>query len=175
MANIAADRPFTGWVSQLAQDHTGRLAGIARHEGLSATDALDAVQEAFHTFLLLPQARRLVNEPDDSSKLLTVLARNAARNLRRRSHHARPHLELESTALTDPAPDVDALLARAEDHVRLLGCVARLVEVQRHVVTLRMLEDVSGEQAAQELGLTSGHIAVLLHRAKKELERCMVE
>jgi hypothetical protein len=31
-----------------------------RKEGLGAEDALDAVQEAFQTFLLLPQARLLV-------------------------------------------------------------------------------------------------------------------
>jgi RNA polymerase sigma-70 factor (ECF subfamily) len=169
------DRPFTGWVTRLARDHTARLVGIARHEGLVATDALDAVQEAFHTFLLLPQGRRLVDEPDEAGALLAVLARNVARNMRRRHHRAREHVEFGDVGLADPAPDVEALVVRAEEHVRLLGCVARLSEVQRQVVSLRMLGEVSGEQAARDLGVTPGHVAVLLHRAKKELERCMVE
>ena len=62
-----------------------------------------------------------------------------------------------------------------EEHVRLLGCVDMLGKVQRHVVTLRMLEQMSGDEVARELGLRPGNVAVLLHRAKKELERCLLE
>jgi hypothetical protein len=32
------------WIAGLARDHGGRLAAIARREGLTASDALDAVQ-----------------------------------------------------------------------------------------------------------------------------------
>ena len=46
-------------------------------------------------------------------------------------------------------------------------------DVHRHVVTLRVLEELSGDETAAELGLTAGHVAVLLHRARKQLERCM--
>jgi RNA polymerase sigma-70 factor (ECF subfamily) len=46
--------------------------------------------------------------------------------------------------------------------------------VHRQIVTLRVLEELSGEEAAKELGLTTNHVAVLLHRARKELERCML-
>ena len=44
-----------------------------------------------------------------------------------------------------------------------------LADVQRAVVTLRMLDDVAGEDVAQALGITPGHVAVLLHRAKINL------
>jgi RNA polymerase sigma-70 factor (ECF subfamily) len=54
----AATPTFTGWVSDLARAHTAALARVARAEGLQPDEALDAVQEAFHTFLLLPQAGR---------------------------------------------------------------------------------------------------------------------
>jgi RNA polymerase sigma-70 factor (ECF subfamily) len=36
-----------------------------------------------------------------------------------------------------------------------------------------MLEEASGGDVASKLGLEPGHVAVLLHRAKKELQRCM--
>ena len=80
-----ATTSFVGWVSDLARDHTAALARLARSEGLTADDALDAVQEAFQTFLGLPQARVLVGDADDSRALLSVVVRNAARNLRKTS------------------------------------------------------------------------------------------
>lgn len=164
---------FTGWVSDLASRHARDLAAVARREGLSTDDALDAVQEAFHTFLQIPKARTIVEDGDDSRKLLTVLVRNAARNMRRRHFRARPHVDVDDQPVADDLPRVDDLLAQAEDHVTLLGCVTKLGDVQQKVVTLRMLEELTGDEVARELGLTPGHVAVLLHRAKKELLRCV--
>jgi RNA polymerase sigma-70 factor (ECF subfamily) len=40
-------------------------------------------------------------------------------------------------------------------------------------VTLRMLEEQPGEDVAAALGITPGHVAVLLHRAKRSLRACM--
>jgi RNA polymerase sigma-70 factor (ECF subfamily) len=53
--------------------------------------------------------------------------------------------------------------------------VGRLGEVQRAVVTLRMLDDLPGDDVARTLGLKPGHVAVLLHRAKASLRDCMAE
>jgi RNA polymerase sigma-70 factor, ECF subfamily len=165
---------FTGWVSELARAHTPALAAVARAEGLVAQDALDAVQEAFETFLKLPQARSLVGEPEDSRALMSVIVRNAARNMRRKHHRARPHSDVtDDSALTDPLPTVDELLQSAEEHTQMMGCVTRLGDVQRRVVTLRMLEEASGSEVASALELTQANVAVLLHRAKKELLVCM--
>jgi RNA polymerase sigma-70 factor, ECF subfamily len=36
-----------------------------------------------------------------------------------------------------------------------------------------MLEDLPGEDVARTLGITPGHVAVLLHRAKASLLACM--
>lgn len=166
--------PFTGWVSDLAARHARPLAAVARREGLTQDDALDAVQEAFHTFLTLPQARTLVDDADGSRRLLSVLVRNAARNMRRRHFRARPHDDLaDHEGLAEDSPSVDETLDRAEDEVRLLGCVSKLTDLQRHVVTLRMLHELSGEATAARLGLTPGHVAVLLHRAKGALLQCV--
>jgi len=70
-------------------------------------------------------------------------------------------------------PGVDELILRAEEHIQLQGCVSRLDEIQRRVVMLRMLEEVSGSDVAAMLDLQPGHVAVLLHRAKQGLLRCM--
>jgi RNA polymerase sigma-70 factor (ECF subfamily) len=51
--------------------------------------------------------------------------------------------------------------------------VAELCEIQRAVVTLRMLDERPGEDVAHLLGITKNHAAVLLHRAKASLRACM--
>jgi RNA polymerase sigma-70 factor (ECF subfamily) len=162
------------WVAGLARDHAGRLAAIARREGIGAADALDVVQDAFHTLLGRPDAATLRTRPDDAARLLAVIVRNAARNLRRRHHNARPHIDITTSQLAAVQPRPDDALDHAITATQLVGCMAQLGDVHRQIVTLRVLEEVSGEEAAQALGLTANHVAVLLHRARKELERCML-
>ena len=160
------------WLSGLARDHAARLAAIARREGLGGPDALDIVQDAFHTLLARSDQQALRDRPDDAARVLTAIVRNAARNARRRHHRAKPHVvdvELES----DFAPP-DATLEHAETSAQLAGCMASLGDIHRSVVTLRVLEELTGDEAASALGLTANHVAVLLHRARKQLEACML-
>lgn len=166
---------FTGWVSDLARTHSRKLASLARSEGLGAEDALDAVQDALRTFLLLPQARFLVDDEGESAKLLGVLVRNVARNMRRRSHRSAPHVPVdEELNVQGDELTPDELVERAEQHVRLLGCVSQLARLQRRVVRLRMLQEFSPAEAARELGISPGHVAVQLHRAKRSLLACLL-
>lgn len=161
------------WISGLARTHAGRLAALARREGVSATDALDVVQDAFGHLITRPDTDHLRAHPDEAARVLAVVVRNAARNLRRRHHLAQPHLGLEHAELATPGPTPDEALVQALTMVQLEGCLARLGDVHRHVITLRVLEQLSGDEAARALGLTPGHVAVLLHRARAQLERCM--
>jgi RNA polymerase sigma-70 factor, ECF subfamily len=171
---VGAGTAFSGWVARLVREHRSRLVAVARHEGLAAEDAFDAAQEAFTGFLILPQARDLV-ESEWAGHTLVALVRNVARNARRLHAVARPHASDDTTvgALADRAPAADERLAEVEERGRLQRCVARLADVQRAVVTLRMLDDRPGEEVARELGLQPGHVAVLLHRAKTHLRLCM--
>ena len=161
------------WVSVLARDHAGRLAALARREGVSATDALDVVQDAFHTLLSRDDVQALRERPDDAARVLTAITRNAARNLRRRHHNAKPHVDVDDQALVARGPDPEQALEQAATQAQLAGCMAKLGDAHRHVITLRVLEELSGEEAARELGVSAGHVAVLLHRARKQLEQCM--
>ena len=148
---------------------------MARAEGLSAEDAFDAVQDAFQTFITLPAAHPLVDAGDESRRLLITLTRNVARNRRRLHARAKPHSGDPAllAALPAAAAGADELIAAAENRIRLHRCVQTLADVQRAVVTLRMLDDVAGEDVAQALGISPGHVAVLLHRAKLNLLSCM--
>jgi RNA polymerase sigma-70 factor (ECF subfamily) len=166
---------FTAWVERLAREHTRRLAGVAQREGLTGEEAVDAVQEAFVTFLQLPQARAMADQDADVSAFLGAIVRNAARNARRRHHRIRPHVPIEDNPLPDDGTGADAWIERAEQHAAVLGCVQKLGEIQRHVVTLRLLDEMSNAEVSEALGLAPNRIAVLLHRAKLALQRCLDE
>jgi RNA polymerase sigma-70 factor (ECF subfamily) len=173
----SAARPgFLEWATRLVHTHRGRLYRLARREGLREEDALDCVQDAFHTFLLLPQARQLVESDEDSIKLLSVLARNHARNRRRKHEIARPHDSADEALalLSAEALPVDELIAQAEDFALMVGCLDHLGKLQRAVVSLRMLDEIAGEDVAVMLGLPPSHVAVLLHRAKQSVRSCML-
>jgi RNA polymerase sigma-70 factor (ECF subfamily) len=173
--NDGDETGFLAWVTRLVRAQRATLIAVARHQGLLAEDALDVVQEALTTFLVLPHSRALANEFDDSCKLLTVLVRNQARNRRRRRDRARPHVsEAEAIdELTSGEATSDELVEQAEAHVKALGCMERLGELQRRVVELRLVEDYGREHVADLLGVSPGHVAVLLHRAKRALRDCI--
>src|SRR5687768_2301010 len=66
----AATPAFLHWVGELARHQRSALAAAARREGLSPEDAVDAVQEAFHTFLTLDAARPLLGDDEAARRLL---------------------------------------------------------------------------------------------------------
>ena len=168
---------FFGWVTQLVHAHRARLSRLVVREGVRADDALDCVQEAFLSFLQLPQARLLVGSSEESARLLSTLARNIARNRRRRHDYAKPHV-VEEEILQNLAADAlssDEVVIQAEQHALALGCLVTLNEVQKAVVNLRLVDDVPGEDVALQLGMTPEHVGVLLFRARQRLQRCITD
>jgi RNA polymerase sigma-70 factor (ECF subfamily) len=156
------------FIADLAHDHVRRLAAIARREGAPADDALDIVQDAFFTLLARPDLEALRERPAEAAYVLSTITRNAARNLRRRHRNARPHVDIDAEPIAGDDARGDIL-----ESAQLAGCLAQLGEVQRRVVTLRVLEELSGDDAAAAVGLSPNHVAVLLYRARKELAACM--
>jgi RNA polymerase sigma-70 factor (ECF subfamily) len=156
-------------LSELVRGRRSALAALARAEGVSAEDAVDCVQEALCAFLM--RRDQLPANAADWAAWLAATVRNAARNRRRRHFVSRPHEELGAQAAE--LQPIDDVIVRAEEHVRLRACVEELCEIQKAVVTLRMLEEQPGEDVARALGISAGHVAVLLHRAKQALRACM--
>jgi RNA polymerase sigma-70 factor, ECF subfamily len=106
--------------------------------------------------------------------MLIILARNIARNRRRRHDYARPHIVDDATlaGLAADTTSVDEVIAIAEQRAMTLGCMVTLSEVQRAIVQLRLIDEVPGENVARLLGTTPSHVAVHLFRAKQKLRLC---
>jgi RNA polymerase sigma-70 factor (ECF subfamily) len=160
-------------LGRIVPAHRRALVRAARREGLSPEDAVDCVQDALCTFLGLAQRAEVPADPAQFAPFLGAIVRNAARNRRRRHEVARPHEAIDAAPATADEPGSEALVARAEEHVRLRACVDRLCDTQRAVVMLRLLDERPGEDVAGALGIRRGHVDVLLHRAKAALRVCM--
>jgi RNA polymerase sigma-70 factor (ECF subfamily) len=162
-------------LGRIVREQRIELARLARREGLGAEDAVDCVHDAFCTFLQIAQRGELPAQATEHGPLLAGIVRNAARNKRRRHYLARPHDAIDAVEPGAGGPSTEALVAHAEECVRLRSCVNRLCKSQRTVVMMRLLEERPGEDVAVTLGLTRGHVDVLLHRAKASLRVCMTE
>ena len=148
------------------------LVAIARAEGATAEEAVELVQDALVMFVSRDRAG--IDAREHALATVKTMVKNAARNARRRHRRLLPHDAIDDAK--EPAaaePDAEALLAHAEEVVRLRACVAELCSVQRAVVMLRLLDERSGEDVAEALGITRGHVDVLVHRAKASLRVCM--
>ena len=172
---MEATRTFEplGWLADVARRERGALAAVARGEGLSAEEALEAVQEALSTMVVRRNDAAAENTSQAVATLKTIV-RNAARNQRRRHHRRLPHSPIEGCCdKPAPEPSPEEALVQAESLVRLRACVAELCGRERAVVTLRLLDERSGEDVARELGVTRAHVDVLVHRAKATLRTCV--
>ena len=166
---------FSAWVGRLVLEHRAMLVRASLREGLLAEEALDVVQEAFATFMARPEWRALPRETDDAPKLLMTLVKSHARNVRRRQSRKDEGMDAVTANIeVDQAwKQLDELMGEAEEHLRLTGCIATLKEMQKAVVTARFFEGASGLEVATELGMTPGNVAVILHRARESLRRCL--
>jgi RNA polymerase sigma-70 factor, ECF subfamily len=160
-------------LAQIVRDERGALIASAVAQGLRPEEALECVQDALCAWLAR-SARDSAAAYPAALALLKHMVKNAARNYRRRHRRLKPHRALDvERELAAGDGDAEALLADAETSLRLHACVAELREVERAVITLRLLEERSGEDVAQTLGLARGHVDVLVHRAKLTLRACM--
>ena len=169
-----AYEPNDAWLAlgQVVREQRAALLRIAVREGLRPEEALECVQDALCTWL--SRSRDDVPEQAIWIAQLKHIVRNAARNGRRRHFRLRPHLPIDDATLADDnAEGAELLLDAAETSLRLKVCVAQLREVERAVVTLRLLDEHSGEDVARMLGLSRSHVDVLVHRAKLTLRACM--
>ena len=165
----------------LVRRHGGRMLATARRILKNETDADDALQDAFISAL------RGLGSFEGQSQLGTWLHRivvNAAlMRLRRRKPEREQSIEdllpdfLESGSFaTNPEAwpeDAQQLLERDEIRTLIRAKIDELPDGYRNVLLLRDIEEMTGAETAEQLGITSNAVKVRLHRARQALRELL--
>jgi RNA polymerase sigma-70 factor (ECF subfamily) len=162
---------------ELVRKETPHLLAVARRLLRHDEDAQDAVQQAFlSAFRALPAF-------NGQSRLTTWLHRivtNAAL-MKLRTRGRRPEESIEEllpTFLDDGhhveqfsewSLPADARILRHETRTRVRAAIDQLPGSYRTVLLLRDIEELSTEETAQALGVTSNTVKIRLHRARQAL------
>jgi RNA polymerase sigma-70 factor (ECF subfamily) len=128
-------------------------------------DVPDLVQDVF--FRALKQLHTL-REPSAFGGWIATMARNEARM----HHRATKPTEALSDQLPGPTPAPPANAMTMEDVLRALST---LPERYREPLTLRLVEQMGGEEIARALGLTHGTVRVYLHHGIRLLREQLGE
>jgi RNA polymerase sigma factor (sigma-70 family) len=150
---------------QLLHRHFASAFGVAFSHTENRADAEDVCQAAF-----LKAYERLgrCQHPDRFGSWLTAIVRNEARNSLRGRHRANiVPLSDDTPIATERQPD--ARFDVAERQGRMWGVLRRLPVLEREVVLLHLLDDLSHAVIARSLGISEFTSRHYLSRAKKKL------
>lgn len=165
---------------RLVREQGGRLLRVAQRFIRDADDAQDVVQEAFIS------AYNAIDRFDGSAEIGTWLHRitvNAAlMRLRKPSEKRETSLDdLLPTFADDghryePVSDwegIDVLLERDETRQLVRDAIDDLPEAARNVLLLCDIEEMSGPEAADILGISANAVRIRLHRARQALRELL--
>ena len=167
------DRAF----EMLLRRHMARLLSVARRFLKNEEDARDAVQDAFVS------AFRNIESFQSGSKLSTWLHRivvNAAlMKLRTRRRHPEEGIDAllprfqpdghQVEESVDWSANAEEAVAREETRALVRRSIDRLPETYRVVLLMRDIEEMSTDETARALGITTAAAKVRLHRARQAL------
>lgn len=143
-----------------------RLYGLRHLRDPTAAD--DLVQDVMlTTFDGLRHAK--VRDRERLASFVLGTCRKVVADLRREVQRRQRLLERHGHELRPPAAEAGPLL----DLDRLARCLTGLSDRERTVVILSFYAERNSEQIGAELGLSSGNVRVVRHRALARLRTCM--
>lgn len=155
----------------LTRRYQGMVYGYAYHQLGRFADAQDVTQEVF---LAAYQTLDGLRQPDRFAGWLRGIAVNHCRRHRR----AQVVWTADSADLAlwkDRRPDPEEALEEKEQGRRLERLLGALTEKNRLVVTLFYLEEMSYEEIGRFLGVPVSTVKGRLHKARKRLEKEVME
>lgn len=157
----AFDQLFVRYGSGLMQFAERQLGNVA--------DAEDAVQEAM--LELVRKTKETLPEIKSPRAYIFGFVRNRVLDAQRVALRADRPLEL----LDEPTQATDALdlAIEREDHERLAAALAKHCSVLEQEVLLADFDGLADDAIATRLGITTGHVRVLRHRARTKLQSAL--
>jgi len=159
--DLAKDETLAALVSQYA----GTLYRVAFSVMRNASDAEDAVQEAF---LRVLRHRDTLDEVRDQRVWLIRIVWNIVLDRKRRSKTRPETDDVAELARVLPCEGLSAeeRAAAAQHHAQVLACVETLPPKEREVLMLSAFEELNSVEIATVLGITESSVRSRLFRAR---------
>ena len=167
-AAVARARDEEEALSALVSQYAQTLYRVAFSVLRNATDAEDAVQEAFMRVL---RHRDKLGEIRDHRVWLVRIVWNVVLDRKRRCKTRPETDDLDDVARMIPAEGLTAeeRAAAAQHRAQVLACVEQLPEKEREVLLLSAFEELSSVEIAAVLKITESSVRSRLFRARKLL------
>jgi RNA polymerase sigma factor (sigma-70 family) len=136
----------------------------------SAADADECFQEAFVDALRFSQRNRIENIRAILIRCVTVRSIDRLRQRRRRKNKEEMP-QWDALRNSDPSPPQDAQAAELSQ--RLREALGKIPSKQAQIFCLAALDDWSYQQIAEHLKISAGSVGVLMHRARKNLQKLL--
>jgi len=148
----------------------GRFYRVAFYILESQADAEDAVQELF---IRLWKMRATLGSLRNPAAYGITIIRNICLDKIRSAYSTRTvAAEEESMAsIPDPSDGTDESLIRKENLEKIRSCMARLPDMQRKVLEMRVFENMPYSEIALRTGLSEVNVRVKLSDARKKLKK----
>jgi RNA polymerase sigma-70 factor (ECF subfamily) len=152
-------------LAALVNQYAGTLYRVAFSVLRNASDAEDAVQEAF---LRVLRHRDTLNEVRDQRVWLIRIVWNIVLDRKRRAKTRPETDDVADLARVLPSEGLSAeeRAAAAEHHAYVLGCVEKLPDKERQVLMLSAFEELNSVEIATVLGITESSVRSRLFRAR---------
>jgi RNA polymerase sigma-70 factor (ECF subfamily) len=163
MATMAAPVITSATIQELSPG----LFAFAYRAVRQREEAEDLVQDTWISAL------RTVPSFEGRSSLRTWLVSILRRRIADRFRRERPSEQLEEEKLSWDAAGPEERIDAYEAAGIASRAMTELSELEREAVTLCDVEDLDRDEASARMGVTRGHLRVLLHRGRHKLEAAL--
>lgn len=155
-------------VQNLVKEHESRLIRYAQSITRDLDHARDIVQDSFIKFL---NCRSEGGNIENAKAWLFRVVYNKSIDLVRKQKR---HSELEEDVkdcLTPSTPNIPDQALQNKDNIEWLKSQLKsLEEREMDIFRMKVYEEKSYKEIAEELGISVGHVGILLHRIMKKLK-----
>ncbi len=150
------------WLQSVLLRYESLLLRYAIRKTGSRDQAEDLVQSAF---------LKLIEHPDVGDDKLPQWLYTVCLNelVDGKRYAAVREKHVDDVPVANPGPSALAQLVRTDDLDCLMQALASLTEIQREMVALRFVEELSYKDISRRTNKTESHVGVILHESLKQL------